>query len=139
VLTKNEVYWGEVPTLDEITFLIVPDSSTALSMLETGDADLVGGIEAEHIARVNSMQNVKLLEEEGSASYFYSFNMDKEPMNEPEFRQAVAMAIHTDDFIAQLEGTGVYSPTVFGPAVLYYDESVEGYEFDYDPDAARAI
>ncbi|MEH7123747.1 ABC transporter substrate-binding protein [Bacillus sp. JJ1773] len=139
VMTKNENYWGDEPKLDKLTFVTVPNASTALSMLETGDADVVATVEVENISRVESMKNAKLFQTEGSGSYFFTFNMEKEPMNDFEFRKAVAMGIDAKSFVNQLGGNGFYSPTLFGPAVTYYDESVLGNEYEYDPEAARKI
>lgn len=139
VMTKNENYWGEPAQLDKITLINVPDTSTALSMLETGEVDLLGNLEVQNVPRIESMQGITLQQEEGSYSYFYTFNMTKEPMNEKDFRQAIAMAIDAKDYVGQLEGTGFYSPSLFGPGVIDYDESFEELGYEYDPDAARKI
>lgn len=139
VMTKNENYWGEEPQLEKLTFITVPDTSTAISMLEAGEVQLVDGIEAESIPRLEAMEGIELMQTEGSAVYFFSFNMEKEPMNELEFRQAVAMALDIDGYISQLGGVGFRSNSLFGPAVFDYDDSVEDFAHEYDPESAREI
>lgn len=139
IMTKNEDYWGEEPQLEEITFITVPDTQTAISMLEAGEVQMVDGIEAESMSRLEAMEEIELLQTEGTAVFFYSFNMDKEPMNEPEFRQAVAMGLDIESYISQLEGVGFSSYSLFGPAVLDYDESIEESGIEYNPEEARNI
>jgi len=138
-MEKNEDYWGEVPTIEKLTFITVPDSNTAVSMLEAEEVDLYDLAEPALVPRVEAMDGIEMLQEPGSPGYYFSFNTQKEPMNELEFRQAVAMAIDVDSFIDTLDGTGFKFPGMFGPAVLDYDESIEGLGYEYDPEAARKI
>lgn len=139
IMTKNENYWGEAPQLEKITFVTVPDAQTAISMLEAGEVQMVDGIEAESIPRLEAMDGVELLQTEGTGVFFFSFNMDKEPMNEPEFRQAVAMALDIEGYISQLDGVGFSSHSLFGPAVLDYDESIEDSGIEYNLEEAKNI
>lgn len=139
VMVKNENYWGEPAKLDKITFVTVPEQSTAISMLETGEVQLIDGIQAEHIGRLEAMNGVDLLQRQATAVYFYAFNMEKQPMDELEFRQAVAYALDIDSYINVLGGTGFESHSLFGPAVVGYDESIEDFGYPYDPDKAREL
>jgi len=139
VLEKNEDYWGDVTAIESLTFITVPDSNTAVSMLEAKEIDLYDLAEPALVPRVEAMIDVDTILQPGSPAYYFSFNTQKEPMNEVEFRKAVAMAIDVDSFIDTLDGTGFKSPGMFGPAVLDYDEVSEGWGYDYDPDAARQI
>src|SRR5690625_3225702 len=108
-------------------------------MLEAGEVDIISGTDPALLPRIEAMDGVELTQKEGTPVYFFSFNMTKEPMNEVEFRKAVAMGINIDSFIDTLKGTGFKSAGLFGPAVLGYDESIEDLGYDYDPDAAREI
>lgn len=138
-IVKNEDYWDEVPQLDRVTFLTVPDESTAISMLQTGEVQMVNGISSENISRVEGMDNVELLETEGTGVYFLSFNMEKEPMNELEFRQAVAHAIDVDSYLGLLNGLGFKSYSLFGPKVAGYDPFIEEFGYKYDPEKAKSL
>ncbi len=138
-MVRNDNYWGEPPPLEKITFLTVPEQSTAISMLETGEVQMIDGIDAEHIPRLESMSGTELLQREATGVYFYAFNMEKEPMNELAFRQAVAYALDIDSYIGLLGGIGFKSHSLFGPAVVGYDEIIEDSGYGYDPDKAREI
>ncbi|SDJ13021.1 ABC transporter substrate-binding protein [Natribacillus halophilus] len=138
-MTRNENYWGDEPALEHITFLTVPDESTALSMLETGEVDLVEDIDSEQMDRVEGMQDVSITDIEGTAGYWLSFNMEEAPMDELEFRQAVAMGVDIESYMTQLEGVAFESNSLFGPGVPDYDESIEDAGYDYDPEAAQEL
>ena len=44
VLVKNPNYWGPKPYLDEVDWIFIPDSTTASTMMQAGEADLwIGG------------------------------------------------------------------------------------------------
>jgi peptide/nickel transport system substrate-binding protein len=139
ILVRNEEYWGELPKLEKVVFRTVPEQSTAISMLETGEVHMVDGIEQQHISRFKNLKQINLLQAKGTYVYFYGFNMEKEPMNQKEFRKAVAHAIDIDGYINLLGGTGYKAHAVSGPSVVGYDKSIENYGYDYDPDLARQI
>ncbi|TRY44375.1 glutathione ABC transporter substrate-binding protein [Geobacillus sp. LEMMJ02] len=138
-LEKNDDYWQGTPKLEKVTFKVVPEVTTAISMLQTGDVQFIDNIPAEQLSRVESMKNVQLIKKEGTPVYYLGFNMKKKPMNELAFRQAVSYAINKDEYIQQLKGLGVKSNSVIGPKVFGYDESSENVAYTYDPEKAKQL
>ncbi len=139
VLLRNENYWREPAQLEKITFKVVPEYSTAISMLETGDVQFLDAIPSDYISRVESLQNVEVQKDEGTRVSYFSYNMEKEPFNELEFRQAIAHAIDQEAYVNQLNGLGTYGESIIGPKVFGYDPSAEEYGYEFDPDKAREI
>ncbi|MEH7526706.1 ABC transporter substrate-binding protein [Bacillus sp. JJ1503] len=139
VLERNEDYWQGVPEIHQLKFLIVPEMSTALSMLQTGDVQLVDGLDAQQLQRAESINSVDVLKEKGTYVYFFSVNHEKAPMNELPFRQALAYALDLESYRNQLGGTGYKSNGMIGPTVAGYDLSIENFGYEYDPEKAKKI
>ncbi|MCG5026893.1 ABC transporter substrate-binding protein, partial [Anoxybacillus flavithermus] len=131
--------WQGAPKLEKVTFKVVPEVTTAISMLQTGDVQFIDNIPAEQLSRIESMKNVQLIKKEGTPVYYLGFNMKKKPMNELVFRQAVSYAINKDEYIKQLKGLGVKSNSVIGPKVFGYDESSENVAYTYDLEKAKQL
>lgn len=131
-LEANNDYRLGAPKLQKVTFKVVPEVSTAISMLQTGEVQLIDRVPAEQLERVKSIGNVEFIQREGTPVYYLGFNMEKAPMNDLKFRQAVAYAINREAYVQQLKGLGVQSNSIIGPKVFGYDPSAEevGYNFD---------
>ena len=41
MLVRNEHFWGKKPTVEKITFRIVPETATRVAMLRSGQLDII--------------------------------------------------------------------------------------------------
>ncbi|HCC3140714.1 TPA: hypothetical protein M4451_003097, partial [Legionella pneumophila] len=139
VLEKYTDYWQGEAKLDKITFKVVPEVTTAISMLQAGDVQFIDGIPTEQLSRVEGLKNVEVQKKEGTPVYWYGFNMEKEPMNNLEFRQAVAYALNRDAYVKQLNGLGVAGNSIIGPKVFGYDEASNDAGYDYNLEKAKEL
>jgi peptide/nickel transport system substrate-binding protein len=139
VLKKNPDYWDGEVNIDKATVKIIPDEGTKVSMLETGEVDFVDKISAKQISRIENMQDVDLLKREGTGVYYLGFNMEREPMNNLEFRKAVAKGIDLDSYIKQIDGKGTKSNSIAGAFTFGYDKSADDSGYDYDVEEAKKI
>lgn len=139
VLEKNEDYWDEPTDLDKVTYKVVPETSTAISMLQTGEVNFLDALPTEQIARVESLENVEVTKQDGTPVYYLTFNHSKDRSQNPDFRKAVASAVDRDAFISKLNGLGVRSDSILGPKVFGYDESADEAGTAYDPEAAKQL
>ncbi|KQL40276.1 ABC transporter substrate-binding protein [Bacillus sp. FJAT-25509] len=139
VLEANKDYWNGAPKLKKVTFKVVPEVSTAISMLQTGKVQFIDAIPAEQIKRLESIKNVKVTKAEGTPVYYLGFNMKKAPMNNLAFRQAVAYGLDRKAYINQLNGLGVEGNSVIGPKVFGYDQSEEKVGYSYDLEKAKKL
>ena len=98
---KNTTYWGhderypqnQLPYVDELNILIIPDNATALSALRTGKIDVIEGIQP---AQAQSLQktNPELLQLQlPAAGYSVDPRNDVKPFNDIRVREAMQMAI----------------------------------------------
>lgn len=139
ILKKNENYWREPAQLDKVTYKVVPDISTAISMLETGTIDFIVNFPSDHLSRIESMDGVEVEKAEGARVSYFGFNMEKEPFNDLNFRQAVAHGIDQEAYVNQLNGLGVHNESVIGPKLFGYNEADQEESYDYDPEKAKQI
>ncbi|MDN3448712.1 glutathione ABC transporter substrate-binding protein [Planococcus sp. APC 3906] len=139
VLEKNADYWDGEVALDKVTFRVVPETSTAISMLQTGEVNFLDALPPEQISRIEGLKNVEVAKQEGTPVYYLTFNHSKERNQDPAFRKAVAQAVDRDAFVEKLNGLGVRSDSVLGPKVFGYNESADNAGTAYDPEAAKKL
>ena len=132
VLVKNEDYWQKPAKLEKLTFTVVPEVSTAISMLQTGKVQLIDGLAPELMPRLEKIKNVETQKVDGTPVYYLAFNMEKAPMNDLKFRQAVSHAINREGYLKKLNGLGVYSNTFIGPEVFGHPKDDKGPKFDQE-------
>jgi peptide/nickel transport system substrate-binding protein len=138
-LEGNQDYWQDAPKLEKVTFKVVPEVNTAVSMLQTGEVQFIDAVPPEQLPRIEKLKNVELQKQEGTPVYYLGFNMEREPMKDLNFRKAVAHAVDREAYVNQLNGLGMKSNSIIGPKVFGYDESVEDLGYDYDVEKAKQI
>lgn len=139
VLEANADYWQGAPDLEKVTMRVVPEYSTAVSMLQTGEVQFIDNITSEHLPRIESMKNVDVEKKEGTPVYYLGFNMEKEPFNDQKFRQAVSHAIDREAYVKQLGGLGIKNDSTIGPKVFGYDEEAKDAGYDFNKEEAKKM
>lgn len=138
-LKRNENYWQEPAAIEKVTYKIVPETSTAISMLETGEVQFIDQIPSDHINRIESLQGIEVQKTEGTRASYLGFNMEKEPFNDLKFRQAVAYGVNQEAYVSQLNDLGVYSESIIGPKVFGYDEEAKSAGYEFNPEKAKQM
>ena len=144
VLKRNDAYnWAPEGMhsgsayLDKIVYRLVPNDTTRVGSLQSGDLDAVEVIPAQMVAGVKADANVKVdaIPKPG-APYVLFINQDHAPWNDLKARTAlrdaidVKTALTTIYFDVYARAWGPLSPTTAG-----YDKSVEN---SWQPDLAKA-
>lgn len=144
VVVRNPNYWGEPPKLDKITFRFIPDNSTRVLALQSGDADLILEVPRENAAQVAALEGVTLYQAE-PAGYFalYFATKEQQPpydlLTDVRLRQAINYALDKEAIAQQVyEGYALPAKSLTPPIVLpAIDAGIKG--FNYDPDQAAAL
>ncbi|GAB3048526.1 glutathione ABC transporter substrate-binding protein [Virgibacillus ainsalahensis] len=138
VLTKNEDYWGEPALLDSVTFKVVPEDGTRIAELETGTSHISDPLSPNDVERVEGTDGMHVNRQGSVSTSYIGFNMDKEPFDNKEVRQAISMAIDKEQIVEGIYN-GVGEPAIgpLAPNVFGYDDSVD--PLPYDPEQAQEL
>ncbi|MED4781814.1 glutathione ABC transporter substrate-binding protein [Brevibacillus choshinensis] len=138
VLVKNDNYWGQKAKVDKAVFKVVPEDTTRIAMVETGEAHIAEPLPVTEIDRVKSSAQIDLYRSEGLGTEFVGFNTKKKPFDDVRVRQAISYAIETDAIIQGVfNQVGTKANSAMSPKVLGYSEKLQGYAFD--PNEAKAL
>lgn len=143
-LQANENYWAGKPDVDEVVIDVVADSSTALSRLQTGEADFFLGLSADNYDTAAAIPGYTAVNESTSSIYYLAFRSHAESAVNPlmenvDFRKAIIQAIDVETYVdTMLNGTASYSGSIVGPTLAGYTDEMEDAVIAYDQDAAKA-
>ncbi len=143
VLTRNEDYWGELPAIKDVTMTIITDESTAVSRMETGEADLIPVLSVEQLSRVENNDAIAV-GSSNSAQIYYMPIRDLSSVNpimqEKDFRIALAKGIDKEGYVEyMMQGYAEVAKSVIGPEIFGYEPEAEEHDIAYDPEGAKAI
>ncbi|MET0851263.1 MAG: ABC transporter substrate-binding protein, partial [Candidatus Rokuibacteriota bacterium] len=140
VLDANDQYWRKKPSIRRIVFKGVPDRTTRLTMLKTGEADigyLMVGVEAETI---KADPKLRLLRVIPSAVWWLDFPDQwnpKSPWADRRVRLAATLAVDRDA-INKAERLGYSRLTgSIVPSIMDFALKIEPYP--YDPAQAKRL
>ncbi|SDI54189.1 ABC transporter substrate-binding protein [Natribacillus halophilus] len=136
--TKNEDYWGEEAYLDSVTYDMVDEDLTRVSMLENEETHVADLIQPNLVDQVESLDNANLLNVPSLSMTYVGLNTDSEPLDDPQVRQAITLAIDNDELVEGIYSG--YADPAYGPIneiVFGYDEDID--ELGYDPEEAQEL
>jgi oligopeptide transport system substrate-binding protein len=92
VFVKNPTYWDRNKVkLTKVTFLMVTDESTALSMYESGQLDAAASVPLSELSKLVASGDAQILPYLGT--YYYLANVTKKPFSDVRVRKALLLAI----------------------------------------------
>lgn len=137
-LVANEDYWGTVPSIKKVTFVVVEDEANLTQRLATGEID--GADLPPRLAEQLSKSNPELELVELKSVDFRSISL---PMKDPvagdkDVRKAMNLAVNREAIIDKLLlGHGTAGATPISPSwKQYYNEDAK---VEYDVDKAKKI
>lgn len=145
-LKKNENYWDKEsgPYLDEVVFKVLPEGTTIVTGLKTGQVTATIGLPLDLIEVVQEMDNIKIDAVDSYMSNFVAMNVEVEPFNDINVRKAMNFALDKQkvmDKIVKDSGSAAYAVPV-GPAMWSFalEQWEEAYEElpDYTFDMEKA-
>ncbi|ANU15657.1 ABC transporter substrate-binding protein [Planococcus maritimus] len=138
-LSKNEEYWMDgKPYLDQVIYQVVPENSARLNALQTGEIDIVDGMNASDTTIVEDTEGIELLKRPSFNIGYMAFNMEKEPFDDPLVRKAINMAIDKEEIVdAFYNGLADPATSPLPPSLWSHDDSLEKY--DYNVEEAKKL
>jgi peptide/nickel transport system substrate-binding protein len=140
VLEKNENYWDTTggPYLDKVVFKILPEGTTRVTGLKTGQVTATIGLPLDLISVVEGMDNIKVDYVDSFLSDFIVLNMDKEPLNDVNVRKALNYALDKQKIRDQIiKNAGAPAKAVpVGPAQWVFEKETWEEAYSELPDYA---
>jgi len=138
--TRNEDYWGGCPKTEKIIFRLIPEVSSRLIALETGEIDICQKVTANDKDKVAENPELVLFEAPSAGVEYIVLNCDAEPFSNMKVRQALSAATDREQLVqAVFQGNGVVNNSILGPGVPYHADDLSGYAYDYDLDRAKEL
>lgn len=141
-LTRNDEYWGTAPAIKNVTMTVITETSTAISRLETGEADFLPRVPVNQLNRVKNISNVETVAKSSSAISYLAMrnNSSVNPkMADLDLRKAIAMAYDPEGYIASVDGYASYSRSIVGPTLFGYTSDAENYGYGYNLEDAKKL
>lgn len=134
VLKANENYHVEnEPLLDKIIFTVVPDNSARLNALQSGEADIIDGMNPEDANTVEANDKLKLIKRPSFTNGYMVFNTQMAPFDNVKVRQAINMAIDKQGIVdAFYNGYAEVSKSPLPPVLWGYNDDITDYAFDVE-------
>ncbi|MGN6697336.1 MAG: peptide ABC transporter substrate-binding protein, partial [Thermomicrobiales bacterium] len=146
VLAADPRYWGDRPTLQQITCMLYQDSAAALPAYEQGALDVVTSLAPDDLRRAKTdpvlSKELYLLPASGAGFIVFDCGNAQSPVARQAFRQAVYTAINRERLCAgALDGQYLPATTLAPPGILgHLDQPVlPGNLLAGDPDRARQL
>lgn len=131
-------YWGDPPSIQQVSYAVVSRVETRALMAESGDADFVFGLDPASVARLSQSDTVNVLSVAIPRTLLIKVNAAHPFLSELAARRALSLAIDRQG-IAQAvlrypEGAGqLFPPSVAG----WHDETLS--PLAYDVEQAKAL
>ncbi|MGQ9489589.1 MAG: ABC transporter substrate-binding protein [Anaerolineae bacterium] len=128
VLVANPNYWRGKPALSKVVIKHSADPTTALQMLQRGDADLTDNLDPDLVEVAKADPNLVVVIGQTLNQNYLAMTSNpalSEPLANKLVRQAVAYAIDYDGLIkAILRGYGTRAPSIIPLGVLGVDPAM---------------
>ena len=136
VLERRDDYWGEKPSIKQLTFEIIPDPTARVAALEAGTVDIAMEISIRDVARLKKSATLNALANPIARIIFLTIRADG-PFEEKNIRLAAHHAI--DKALLSKAFFGGSAVVIDAPTAPGLPGSPPDYVFGYDPDKAIAL
>jgi peptide/nickel transport system substrate-binding protein len=138
-LQRNENYWGEAPKVDQVEVRFLPEESSRVIALRSGEVDVIDSITPDSREQLAGLPGVVLKEASSLRlnQIFYNFRKPAgHPLADARVREALSWAVNGEalvrdvlvDSVSEAEGVVPSSLTGFAKTGTY----------NYDPEKAKA-
>lgn len=143
VFEANPDYWEKgLPKVNKLIFRPIPESTTRVAAIKTGEVDVVTRLNAEEGMSLENNPAIQSVRYSVDRVFYITFNNltsgKGEPTESPLVRRAMNYAVDVDAIIdALFSGCAQPSTGFVTPGNLGYDKGIK--PFGYDPEKARQL
>jgi len=148
VLKKNTNYWNKAKLaaniVDTLVFKIIPEDTTRVIALQTGNADFSANIPGDMLDQLAADKNLNLSSVDSYSLTLLSMNTQRAPMNDVNVRKAISRALNIPEFqrtIIKNAGTAgnilPFGKALYGENAAKWQQYVSTNGYGYDLAAAK--
>ena len=143
VYEANPDYWNpDLPLLERVIFRVIPDSTTRVAALRSGEVDIINRLSADEAMLLSTNPEVEIISYPNDRVYYVAFknvnNGIGTPIENQLVRQALNHAVNRPGIIQGIFAGEAELISGFTVSTnLGYDPSIQPYS--YDPDLAREL
>lgn len=139
VMRAKKDYFLGAPEIDDVVFRTMPEASSRLAALQTGDVDVITNVPPDNIPEVESGGNAKVASVPSARVASVWLNtLDSRPLKSQEVRQALNYAIDRQAITESvMSGFGQPVATITPEYFVGHNPDLEPYPFD--PDRAKQL
>jgi len=131
-LTRNtNFYDADTIRIDDVIYVPTEDEVAAVSRFRAGDFDIVSRVPMTRLSWLHENMPQALRTAPYLAVYYLVLNDSRRPLNDPNIRRALSLAINRDTLAHKLLGTGAE------PAYGLVPPGTVNYDGSYKPDYAK--
>lgn len=135
VCTRSETYWDkENVHLDEVVYLASDDTNTNYTMFIAGQSDWCTTVPTEMLDQIMMMKEYQVSPQ--LSTYYYSFNVNKAPLDNADVRKAISYAIDRETLVDNVLKAGQIPSYSMVPPMEGYEGLTEE---TYDPEYAAEL
>ena len=135
-LIRNPQYWKGVPRMQQVVIDIGAGGTGRLSKLLTGECDVLAYPAASQLSILRDDPRLRMALRPGMNIAYLAFNTRKPPLDNPEVRKALSLAINNERLISSIYyGTAETAASVLPRASWAYDNRTR--ISDYNPQQAQ--
>jgi peptide/nickel transport system substrate-binding protein len=137
-MVRNENYWGQKPTVAQITWKIVPEDATREAMLRTGQIDICYKPLPSNVAALKADPKITVEMPLDTRTIFMGLNYQKGVTTDKKVRQAFNYAVDKKAIVKKIlfdtaePMDGPVSPKVFGHFKM-------DNQYEYNPEKAKQL
>lgn len=132
VMAANPEYFKGAPKIKHLHFIYVPDSTTRLISLQSGEADVIERLESEQVDVVEKDKNLKLNTAVSVENKYLWFRCSKPPFDDWRVRRAACHAIDREQLWYLLGKSGYPSYAHISPVKLGYTKVPDYPEYNLE-------
>ncbi|MBQ3437077.1 MAG: ABC transporter substrate-binding protein [Fusobacterium sp.] len=126
-------YFAGKPKIDKIIFRSIPEDTSRLAALETGEIDIAYGMPAITAQTIEANADLELISEPTTATEYITLNTEKAPFNNKDFRRALNYAIDKQSIVDSIYlGKARVAKSIVNPNVFGYYADIEGFELNLE-------
>ncbi len=140
-MEANTDYWRGAPKIETVIYRPIPESSTRVAAIQTGEVDIVTRLSSEEAQSLLGADDVKIIKYPVTRIYYIAFNNLTSGLDQPtmdaKVRQAMNYAVDVKVINdALFDGFNKEAIGFVATPELGYDNAEP---FGYDPDKAKAL